>query len=629
MAVSGVTDLAGRVLAGRYRLLAPIGTGASGRVYRAEDARLKRTVAVKVLHSALAEDAGFLKRFRAEAQVAASLQHPHVMTVHDWGEDEMPFMVLELLEGGSLRAMLDEDHRLSAAQAAHVGADVASALDYAHSRGIVHRDIKPANLLFDEHGIVRVADFGLARALAEASWTEPLGAVLGTVRYSSPEQAQGVPLDARSDLYSLALVLVEATTGRVPFASDTTIGTLAARTQRPLIAPDELGPLKAVIDRAGRIDPQERYPDPATMVEALADAAEALPRATPLILAGASEGADLDPTRAVAATGHLFDQDAEQGLAGFSDDQQPGSRPAAGSRRARGWGRRLVPWFVAVAIIAAAVAALVAFAGAGGTVAAAAPGLVGFDEATASLLAEDSGFTLEIADRVDSIEPAGTVLSQDPDSGEWSTASDVRVVVSSGPTPVVVPDVVGVPVDAALSALTAEGLLVDISRAYDDVVPANAIVAQEPPAGEGVAPESRVAIVVSDGPAPVPVPDVAGGDPDETRAELEALAFTTVTVEEFSSDVAEGLVVGTDPAAGVEAAFGSEITVIVSLGPELIVVPNVVGDAIEDASAELEGAGFAVEVAGPYQPGAPVATQSPAGGNEVERGSTITVSLGG
>src|SRR6478672_9545555 len=243
MAISGVADLTGRVLAGRYRLLTPIGAGASGRVYVADDVRLARRVAVKVLHSALAEDAGFLRRFRAEAQVAASLHHPNIMAVYDWGEDEQPFMVVELLEGGSLRAMLDRGNLLTTAQAARIGRDVADALDYAHSRGIVHRDIKPANLLFDEHGRVRIADFGLARALAEASWTEPAGAVFGTARYASPEQAHGISLDARSDLYSLALVLVEAVTDRVPFAADTTLGTLTARTLQPIIATEALGPL--------------------------------------------------------------------------------------------------------------------------------------------------------------------------------------------------------------------------------------------------------------------------------------------------------------------------------------------------------------------------------------------------
>ena len=190
MALSGTTDLAGRMLDGRYLLRAPIGTGASGRVYEAHDVKLRRRVAVKVLHEALASDAGFLRRFQTEAQVAASLHHPNIVTVHDWGTDgELPYMVLELLEGGSLRSMLDAGTLLTVPQAAHVGRDVARALDYAHRRGIIHRDVKPANLLFDEHGGVRIADFGLARALAEASWTEPAGALFGTARYASPEQA--------------------------------------------------------------------------------------------------------------------------------------------------------------------------------------------------------------------------------------------------------------------------------------------------------------------------------------------------------------------------------------------------------------------------------------------------------
>src|SRR5689334_11254972 len=311
MATSGVSDLlVGRVLAGRYRLRAPIGAGASGRVYVADDVRLRRRVAVKVLHTALADDSGFLRRFRAEAQLAASLHHPNVMAVYDWGEDDVPFMVLELLEGGSLRSMLDRDHRLTPSQAAHVGRQVAAALEYAHVRGLVHRDIKPANLLFDEHGIVRVGDFGLARALAEASWTEPAGALLGTARYASPEQAMGVQLDARSDLYSLALVTVEAVTGRVPFAADTPIGTLAARTQRPLLAPPELGPLAPIIERAGHIDADERYPDAATMRAALSDAADALPRPAPLALAGMRDSADPHPTMAqTQPTARLFDQD--------------------------------------------------------------------------------------------------------------------------------------------------------------------------------------------------------------------------------------------------------------------------------------------------------------------------------
>ena len=246
-------------MGGRYRLLRPVGSGASAHVYVAEDVRLKRRVALKLLHPALATDAAFLRRFQVEAQTVAALRHQGIVRVYDWGEDGgNAYLTMELLEGGSLRSLLDSGHRLSVSQVAALGLDVASALAYAHARGLVHRDVKPANLLFDEEGKVSVADFGIARALAEASWTEPLGAMLGTARYAAPEQLKGAPLDGRADVYSLALVAVEAVTGDVPFARDTTLGALMARADQPLSVPGELGPLAPVIEKAGTAAPEDR-----------------------------------------------------------------------------------------------------------------------------------------------------------------------------------------------------------------------------------------------------------------------------------------------------------------------------------------------------------------------------------
>ena len=185
----------------------------------------------------------------------ASLNHPHVFRVFDWGEDaDGPYLVLEYLGGGTLRDLLDHGVRLSHSQAAQLGAEVAQGLAYAHARGLVHRDIKPANLLFDEEGRVRVADFGVARALAEAAWTEPAGAMVGTARYASPEAAEGKPVDGRADVYSLALVLYEAVTGVVPFVADTTVGTLMARVGPPLPHNAALGPLDDVLARAAAPD---------------------------------------------------------------------------------------------------------------------------------------------------------------------------------------------------------------------------------------------------------------------------------------------------------------------------------------------------------------------------------------
>lgn len=281
----------GRVLGGRYRLVAPIGLGASAQVYLADDVRLRRRVALKMLHDALAGDVEFLRRFRAEARAAAALSHPNVMAVYDWGDDDTAFIVTEYLGGGSLRALLDRGQLLTPSQALTVGLEATRALDYAHRRGFVHRDIKPANLLFGDEQRLRIADFGLARALAEAAWTEPQGAMLGTARYASPELAKGEQLNGKADVYALALVLVEAVTGEVPFSADTTLGTLMARVDRQLVVPDSLGPLQEVLARAGHPDPVERL-DARALAAGLLRAAKQLPTPLPLPLAGALPRAD-------------------------------------------------------------------------------------------------------------------------------------------------------------------------------------------------------------------------------------------------------------------------------------------------------------------------------------------------
>src|ERR671917_234497 len=294
--MSRMTEQIGRVLGGRYRLLSPLGSGASAQVYLADDVRLRRQVAVKILNPAFADDQSFLRRFRAEAQSAASLSHPHLLAVYDWsGDDETPFLVTEYLSGGSLRGVLDAGHRLSPSQALVVGLEAARALDHAHRQGFVHRDIKPANLLFGVDGRLHIADFGLARAIAEAGWTET-GAVLGTARYASPEQARGEPVDGRSDVYSLALVIIESVTGQVPFSTDTTIGTLMARLDRSIDVPDALGPLVPVLERAGTVERDKRM-DAGEMASGFVGAATDLARPAPLPLAGPSPVAPADDPR--------------------------------------------------------------------------------------------------------------------------------------------------------------------------------------------------------------------------------------------------------------------------------------------------------------------------------------------
>ena len=288
--MSRMTDQIGRVLGGRYRLIAPVGTGASAQVYLADDVRLRRRVAVKLLHAALADDETFLRRFRAEAQAAAALSHPNIVAVYDWGDDDgRPYIVTEYLSGGSLRSVLDDGGRLSLSQALLVGLEVTRALEYAHRRGFVHRDIKPANLLFGDDGRLRVADFGLARALAEAAGRSHRGRSSAPPATRPLSRRQGESVDGRADVYSLGLVLIEAVTGVVPFVADTTIATLMARVGRAVPVPDELGPAPGAA-RARRASP---IPPTAPRGPALGDRADGPCRGTAAARAARTASAHL------------------------------------------------------------------------------------------------------------------------------------------------------------------------------------------------------------------------------------------------------------------------------------------------------------------------------------------------
>lgn len=268
----------GRVLGGRYRLVALIGSGSSARVYLADDVSLGRRVAVKALRAGLTGDYRFLRRFRAEAKAAAQLGHPNILAVYDWGEDAAAaYLVTEVLLGGSLRNMIDASPQLSSSQGLLVALQVAQALSYAHELGWVHRDIKPANLMFGKDGRLRIADFGIARALAEATWTEPEGVLVGTARYAAPEQATAKSVDGKADVYSLALTVVEAVTGRVPLLGETALATMMLRQDRDLSGLEDLGALGEVLMDAGRADPTLR-PTATELIDRLLRAARNLPR---------------------------------------------------------------------------------------------------------------------------------------------------------------------------------------------------------------------------------------------------------------------------------------------------------------------------------------------------------------
>ncbi len=674
-------DRVGQVLGGRYRLLAPIGTGASATVYLSDDVVLRRRVAVKVLHDALADDSQFLKRFRAEAHNAAALNHPHIMAVHDWGQGDVPYLVTELLGGGSLRGLLDTGHRLDHAQARQVGLEAARALDYAHRRGLIHRDIKPANLLFDDEGRLRIADFGLARALAEAAWTEPAGAVLGTARYASPEQAQGASLDGRSDVYSLALVLIESVSGEVPFAADTTLGTLMARVDRPVPVPPELGPLVPALTAAGVPDPADR-PDAgefATMLMAAGDLGPVA--ALPLAGTATLDGAELDPkeptTLYVAERQVRADFEPEimtappgtttNGLTIVTEGEvQPPTRTlerdlaaesradrkrrekqeaAAAAVMASAGGddlpvevlkadsarppRRKWPWLVAAAVLV-----LLLAGGAGAAYVASRPqettltDFAGQSAADVQAQLEGRGLVVTLQPESSETVAAGLVIRQDPPPDTKLKEGDaVALVVSSGQPPVTLPDVGGNGIDQATQMLAGIGIKVgDVTREYDENIQKDIVLGYADGTPTIVPKGSTVGLRVSNGPAPRTIPSgLAGGTKEAVTAQLQALGLKVAYSEAYSPTYAQGQVIQTDPPAGSTVARDSVVTVQVSLGKEPVTIPaSIVGKSVSDATTILTGLGLTVSgVQG--NPSKPVTGASPAIGSQVKPGSAVTL----
>ncbi len=667
MAISRITDSVGRVLGDRYRLIRPVGTGASAHVYVAEDVDLRRQVAIKVLHPGLAQDEAFLRRFRAEAQAVAALRHPNILRVYDWGEDDgSPYLVMELLAGGSLRSLLDRGQLLSPAQAVAVGADAARALDYAHRRGLVHRDIKPANLIFDDEGRLSVADFGLARALAEATWTEPAGAVVGTARYAAPEQVRGQVLDSRADVYALALVLAEAMTGSVPFAADTTLGTLMARVEQPLRMPADFGPLGAVLEAAGTVDPAGRL-DAAGLVAALEGVAAALPPPAALPLAGAFPAdeveVDSDPTD-YPGRPRLFDvaaiDDAELLPAGSGHPHDPpsaapaafaGGRRGAGTssgrpppapalppdrippappRRRRRWPRRLAVLVVVLAVLAGGAAAALVESGRL-TPSHPVPSLVGRDLAYSEAELRPLHLHLRVTARsYDARAAAGTVISQTPARGRLKEGKTVSVVLSLGPQPVPVPSLLRLTRDAAAAVLHTLGLdLGTVTPKASMTVPAGQVISSNPDSGT-LLPGQKVAVVISSGKPTVAVPALSGAAGQSfaaAKADLAAAGLVAVETDRYSDTVPKGQVISTQPATGTTVTVGDQVTVVVSRGPHLAQIPSVRGDSVGTAAEVLAGDGF--QVSGVT--GSPIGTVTgtvPAAGVWVHYGSAVQIVTG-
>ena len=656
-------DVVGKVLGGRYRLVTPIAAGSSARVFLADDAILRRRVAVKVLHAALAADEVFLRRFRAEAQSVAALNHPHVMAIYDWGNDDVPYLVSEFLGGGSLRMMLDAGHRLTASQALLVGLEAARGLEYAHKRGIIHRDVKPANLLFDDDGRLRLADFGLAKALSEAAWTEPSGVMLGTMRYASPEQAKGEALTGKSDLYSLALVLIEAVTGEVPFSTDTALGTLMARVDNQLHAPSELAALGPAIERAAHPDPAQR-PDAGEFSIALMAAAEDLVRPEPLpVVSSISRGdpidADRDPTLLAPSEILRPDPDAGSALATLDDrppallrERRPSVPETAGSTglpAVKGRSGAAVPaspynrfvdtrpprrWPIAVGV---AIVMLLAVGALGVALANRArthtvPDLRNEPESQLLAIAEQNGWRTARVDLRDIDVAAGNIIETDPVAGQsLEKGGLLTYTVSRGkPLVPVPPEIVGKATAEGRELLIQAGFTVaEPQVVFDEQAPKGTIMRVLDEAGKPATSKaptgSTLTLVVSNGPDQRAVPPgLENQHKDVVVAALQALRLNPQLKEDFHETVAEDAVISVDPVAGTKLDVDAVVTVSVSKGPEPRAIPATAGLTGAAASDRLEQAGFKVlSVSGP--PSRIVLTTDPPAGEKHPVGTGVRI----
>ncbi|HSC90024.1 MAG TPA: Stk1 family PASTA domain-containing Ser/Thr kinase [Gaiellaceae bacterium] len=616
---------------GRYRILKRIGSGGMADVYLAEDEVLGRRVAIKILNERHAGDEQFIERFRREAQSAASLSHPNVVAIYDRGEAEGTYYIaMELLDGRNIKELIVARGPAPPRIVVEYTRQILAALAYSHRHSIVHRDIKPHNVVVDADGRVKVTDFGIARG-GSSQMTE-VGSIVGTAQYLSPEQARGEPVDARSDLYSLGVVMYELLTGTVPFTGDSPVEIamkhLSATPQPPSERregmPEELD---LVVMRALAKNPTERYQSAEEMDADL----ERIQR-----------GLGVSPRTAEAATAVIAAPSAMPTMVSRAPTEV---KPAAGAtpppvyydyeeppRRRPIW-----PWLLPILLLLATLGiGLVVYQQIqdqlDDTKPIAVPNVEGLRETLAVNQLESRDIQYEIVEEPSTEQPKGFVFDQDPEGGKRiDRATDVvRLHVSTGPPTTEVPDVRGRSRDDAVAALTDAKLEPNVVKVNSEK-PVDTVIAQSPKPGETVEEGTAVRINVSAGPKPVAVPSVLGQPFESATATLQAAGFA-VARRDADSNQPGGTVIDQSPAGGSTAAKGATITLTVSKGPTTAAVPDVTSLDRDTAVQTLRDSGFKASVTqedttDPSLDGV-VLSQDPGGGAQAEPGATVTIAVG-
>ena len=635
-----MSDPGPTVFSGRYELHRRIGRGGMAEVSLARDLLLDRPVAIKVLFPEFATDPSFVERFRREATAAANLNHPNIVGVYDWGSAEGTyFIVMEYVDGRTLSSILRSEGPLHPDRAADLGADVAAALGFAHRNGVVHRDVKPGNVLVDQHGQVKVADFGIARAIS-ATTDENLtqvGTVMGTATYFSPEQARGEAVDPRSDIYSLGCVLYELVVGRPPFSGDSPVAIAYKQVHESPVPPRQINPavpaaLEAIILKCLAKNPVNRYPSAEDLRADLRRYREGNRILAEPVMAP-PRGADPGATGVMAATTSMAATRATRampaGAYADEDDYDDGPRRSSGA-------------FVAVLVVLLLLLAGMLFLLArtlglgdsgGSQTLKAVPDVRGetLVEATDTLKA--LGFKVTHTTEANDNFEAGKVFATSPEHGQKvAEGSSIALKVSAGAGKVPVPTVIGQTQDDAKQALTADGFEVRVESSPDTSKPVDQVVDQNPAPNTTAPKGSTVTIFVSNGPAAVQVRDVTGRTAGDAESLLQGDGFNTSTTSESSDSVPSGRVIRTEPPAGSQRPKGATITIVVSSGTSNVTVPSVIGLSQANATSALQSKGFKVnvemqEVIDPAKDGK-VVDQDPNGSTSQPSGSTVTIFVG-